>query len=57
VLVPDSYDRVEIAPALWRLASIVVGMALLEPVLLAWHAIAAREKAPAPSSPADSGSE
>ena len=29
-------------PALGRLASIFVGMALLEPVLLAWHFLAPR---------------
>lgn len=39
-LVPDSYDRAEILPAIQRLAAIFIGMALLEPVLLAWHFIA-----------------
>lgn len=36
-LVPDHYDQAAIAPALDRLTGIVVGIALLEPVLLAWH--------------------
>jgi uncharacterized membrane protein YccC len=36
-LVPDSYADAAIHPALMRLAAIFVGMALLEPVLLAWH--------------------
>ena len=36
-LVPDSYAGAAIAPALARLTGILVGMALLEPVLLAWH--------------------
>lgn len=44
VLVPDSYDQAQIHPAVQRLASILVGMALLEPVLLAWHAIAPSRK-------------
>lgn len=37
VLVPDSYADAAIGPALQRLVSIGVGMAVLEPVLLAWH--------------------
>jgi len=41
-LVPDSYSDAAIRPALGRLASIFVGMALLEPVLLAWHFLAPR---------------
>ncbi len=36
-LVPDNYASAAIAPALARLTGILVGMALLEPVLLAWH--------------------
>jgi uncharacterized membrane protein YccC len=39
-LVPDSYADAQIGPALARLTGIVVGMALLEPVLLAWHVVA-----------------
>lgn len=39
-LVPDSYADAAIAPALDRLYGILLGMALLEPVLLAWHLIA-----------------
>jgi uncharacterized membrane protein YccC len=46
-LVPDSYANAAIRPALERLASIFIGMALLEPVLLAWHWIAPRSPAPA----------
>lgn len=37
VLVPDSYSDAAIRPALDRLVSIFIGMALLEPVLLTWH--------------------
>ena len=40
VLVPDSYSQVRSDPGVQRLVSILIGMALLEPVLLAWHAIA-----------------
>lgn len=36
-LVPDSYAHAELAPALERLAGILVGMALLFPVLVAGH--------------------
>ena len=39
VLVPDSYADASIGPALNRLLSIFVGIAVLEPVLLAWHAV------------------
>jgi uncharacterized membrane protein YccC len=39
-LVPDNYDRAAIGPAIERLTGIVIGMVLLEPVLLAWHALA-----------------
>jgi len=46
-LVPDSYSDAAIRPALERLASIFIGMALLEPVLLAWHFLASRRKAEA----------
>lgn len=38
-LVPDSYATAAIAPALERLSGILVGMAVLEPILLAWHVI------------------
>lgn len=37
VLVPDSYADAEIGPALMRLAGVLIGFAVLEPVLLAWH--------------------
>jgi uncharacterized membrane protein YccC len=39
-LVPDSYAYIRIDPALERLAGIVMGLVVLEPVLLAWHLIA-----------------
>jgi uncharacterized membrane protein YccC len=39
-LVPDSYADAAIHPALERIASILIGMALLEPVLLLWHWLA-----------------
>jgi uncharacterized membrane protein YccC len=39
-LVPDSYADAELAPALHRLGGILVGMAVLEPVLVAWRLIA-----------------
>ncbi len=42
-LVPDNYADAEIEPALLRLLSIIIGMALLEPVLLAWHFLVPRE--------------
>lgn len=38
-LVPDNYANVAISPSLDRLFGILVGMALLEPVLVAWHLI------------------
>jgi len=38
-LVPDNYANVAISPSLDRLSGILVGMALLEPVLVAWHLI------------------
>ena len=41
-LVPDNYADAAIAPAMHRLASIIIGMALLEPVLLIWHIIVPR---------------
>jgi len=40
VLVPDSYSDARIEPAIERLISIIVGMAVLEPVLLGWHLVA-----------------
>jgi uncharacterized membrane protein YccC len=36
-LVPDSYAHAAITPAIERLTGILIGMALLEPILLAWH--------------------
>ena len=39
-LVPDSYADAAIAPAVDRLTGTLIGLALLEPVLIAWHLIA-----------------
>lgn len=39
-LVPDRIEDVAVAPALARLTGIGVGLAILEPVLVAWHLIA-----------------
>jgi uncharacterized membrane protein YccC len=36
-LVPDSYANADITPALERLGGILIGMAVLEPVLLTWR--------------------
>lgn len=44
-LVPDTYSDVAILPALVRLQSILIGMALLQPVLLGWHLFARRAAA------------
>jgi len=44
VLVPDSYADVRIEPAVLRLVSVGVGMAVLEPILLAWHLLAPGER-------------
>jgi uncharacterized membrane protein YccC len=52
-LVPDSYSDAAIRPALERLASIFIGMALLEPVLLAWHWIAPPAAGPAAATGGD----
>jgi uncharacterized membrane protein YccC len=43
-LIPDSYSSAAIHPALQRLESIVCGMALLEPVLLAWHFVGSKRR-------------
>jgi uncharacterized membrane protein YccC len=45
VLVPDSYADARIGPAIERLVSVFIGMALLEPVLLIWHVFAPGRKA------------
>jgi uncharacterized membrane protein YccC len=51
-LVPDEYAHAAIEPALARLGGILVGLALLEPVLLAWHLVApGRPTGPAPPLP------
>jgi uncharacterized membrane protein YccC len=39
VLVPDSYADADVAPGLARLAGVVIGMAVLEPVLVVWHVV------------------
>ncbi len=44
VLVPDSYADAEIGPALMRLAGVLIGFAVLEPVLLVWHGVAPRKR-------------
>jgi uncharacterized membrane protein YccC len=41
-LVPDSYAQAAIGPGLDRLVGILVGSALMEPVLVAWHVLAPR---------------
>lgn len=49
-LVPDHYAGAHIGPGVDRLVATLIGMALLEPVLLAWHVIAPvapREPTPA----------
>ena len=46
VLVPDSYADAHILPAIQRLISILIGMAVLEPVLLVWHFLAPGRKPP-----------
>ncbi len=38
-LVPDTYTNAAIAPALERLSGILIGMAVLEPVLIGWHVL------------------
>ena len=45
-LVPDTYAHAAIEPAIQRLAAIFIGMALLEPVLLAWHLVAPGRRKP-----------
>lgn len=40
-LVPDNYTHAAISPSLDRLTGILIGMALIEPILIAWHLIAA----------------
>lgn len=54
-LVPDDYTKAQIGPALDRLAGTLIGMALLEPVLLAWHLIAPGAKYEAVSAEAEAG--
>ena len=56
-LVPDDYGSAAIGPALNRLTGILVGMALLEPVLLAWHLIAPSAPAKPAAAAGSSGTE
>lgn len=57
VLVPDSYADASVGPALDRLLSIFVGIVVLEPVLLLWHAMARRGDEDGPGSAEASGSD
>jgi uncharacterized membrane protein YccC len=43
-LVPDSYAAAAIDPGLHRLIGILIGSALMEPVLVAWHIVAPSRK-------------
>lgn len=52
-LVPDSYAHAAIGPGLDRLIGILVGSALMEPVLVAWHLIAPSRKTPLASAAAE----
>jgi uncharacterized membrane protein YccC len=45
-LVPDSYAYAQIGPALARLAGILMGLVVLEPVLLVWHLVAPNREPP-----------
>ncbi|MBS0224355.1 MAG: FUSC family protein [Proteobacteria bacterium] len=45
-LVPDSYAAAEIDPGLHRLIGILIGSALMEPVLVAWHVLAPSRPTP-----------
>jgi hypothetical protein len=55
-LVPDSYAHPGIDPALQRLAGILMGLVVLEPVLLAWHLVArSREPSPEKAASANEG--
>lgn len=45
-LVPDSYAAAAIDPGLHRLIGILVGSALMEPVLIAWHLFAPGKQTP-----------
>lgn len=55
VLVPDNYADAHIGPALHRLLSIFVGIAVLEPVLLIWHLVARITGARAPAGETEPG--
>ena len=56
-LVPDSYANAQIAPALDRLTGILAGMAVLEPVLLAWHLATPLTRRASPMSREEAGGE
>lgn len=49
VLVPDDYSRAAIGPGLERLISVFVGMGVLVPILLAWHALSPRSEQDGPA--------
>lgn len=48
-LVPDHYDQAAIGPAIERLTGILVGIAILEPMLLVWHLFAPKSKVGRPA--------
>ncbi len=48
-LVPDHYDQAAIGPAIERLTGILVGIAILEPMLLAWHLFAPKSEVGRPA--------
>ena len=48
VLVPDDYADAALAPAIARIVGILIGFALLEPVLLIWHVAAPRRRVTSP---------
>ena len=54
-LVPDSYAGIALAPAIDRLCSILIGMAVLEPVLIVWHVLAPGTQPAAPQAITTSG--
>ena len=53
VLIPDDYSHVAIGPGLERFVSIFIGMAILVPILLSWHALAPERKAAEAATDAD----
>ena len=56
-VVPDSYAEATIEPGFERLSGILIGMAVLEPILLAWHFVnPSRRAAGAATHPDEPGS-